>query len=336
MAIERVRAVLALLGGLWIVAAMSAVDSNPAAAQDRQWTWIDGGDAAVVRVIPDGWSVKGTTAALLDDRRLVAVGRTIDVGPQYARVVAWTPDGDVSFDTFPAAHGAAFSSTLAVHGDTTFVGQTATVTKLDGQGQRVWRTRIDISIVAMAAASDGALYVAGAVGPGVDAVLVRLSAEGTVDWTRPYEGTWPGPSESQDLWWDLVVRGDDSVCVTGSTFGSTGNGLDVIVACYAEDGTELWFEVYNGPEDRTDYGQAIAADELGAIYIAGEQRTDAGNYPISGHILKYSSTGSLDWVRTPVGVSNGSYPEISVEGGIVVSSFVGHTGNNSELVLTQH
>ena len=66
-------------------------------------------------------------------------------------------------------------------------------------------------------------------------------------WVRRHDGSGSG----LDAAWDIVLDASGNVHVTGESYG-IGTAEDYLTIKYAPDGTELWAQTYNGPEDTTD------------------------------------------------------------------------------------
>ena len=73
----------------------------------------------------------------------------------------------------------------------------------------------------------------------------------------------------------IILDSAGSVIVTGYDCINRYN-TDIVAIAYDVDGKRKWVYTYNGPSDAHDYGNAIAADHKGSIYVAG-QVTRPGN-----------------------------------------------------------
>jgi len=98
-----------------------------------------------------------------------------------------------------------------------------------------------------------------------------------------------------------VVDGSDNLYVTSNTFNSNGD-TDVSIIKYDSEGTLQWQQTYAGSGNADDYGIDIILDGSN-IYVAaaltvGTNDTDFG-------VLKYNSSGTLQWASTWGGTANG-------------------------------
>ncbi len=132
--------------------------------------------------------------------------------------------------------------------------------------------------------------------------LTKLSPNGTKLWTRTYSGGGGGP----DYGWVVEVDAAGNAIVAGDSVG-VGTGYDLVTLKYDPAGNPLWVRRYNGPgngDDGVFAGRSLGVDPLGNVVVGGYS-TGAG----SGYdwvVIKYSSTGALNWLRTINGTGNGT------------------------------
>jgi hypothetical protein len=75
---------------------------------------------------------------------------------------------------------------------------------------------------------------------------------------------------------------------------------------YNPDGNEVWVARYNGPANSRDYGECIALDDSGNIYVTGASWVSEYSDYIT---IKYDANGIELWVARYNGPGNGSdYP----------------------------
>ncbi|GDY22350.1 hypothetical protein LBMAG56_36970 [Verrucomicrobiota bacterium] len=156
---------------------------------------------------------------------------------------------------------------------------------------------------------DGTVLTAAAPGSsGRDGFLLRMKANGTVDWVVSFGGT--GADEPLDL--ALSPAGEP--VITGffsgpATFGTNvlagSGGFDVFVAQYDASGQVLWVRGAGGAA--TDYASGVATDAAGNVLVTGSL-TDSANFGTTNvtaafagvstlFLAKYDSTGALLWVK---------------------------------------
>lgn len=164
---------------------------------------------------------------------------------------------------------------------------TAWVSRYDGLG--------GASDKALALAVDGSgnVYVAGySTGSGMawDYLTIKYLPGGDTAWVRRYDG----PANSDDVAKAIAVDGSGNVYVTGWSNGDE-TGSDCATVKYDPSGNELWARRHNGSADGEDFAWAIAADDAGNCYVAG-QSFDQGterNYIT----IKYAPDGGAAWLR---------------------------------------
>jgi hypothetical protein len=158
----------------------------------------------------------------------------------------------------------------------------------DGSELGRWTLALEegVFLEAFAWGADGALYAAGSVGvlPNPDALLVKLSPEGTVLWTRSVGTADPYP-RGIEFGHAVAARPGGGVCLGGSTTSSLeGNNqgvADAFVACYDGEGQLLWLRQWGTPAvDRT---VGLAADATGLYAL------------LPGVLIRYDAGGNLVW-----------------------------------------
>jgi sugar lactone lactonase YvrE len=125
--------------------------------------------------------------------------------------------------------------------------------------------------------------------------LIRLNPQGIVTWAVPFL---PISSTSLTYVHALAADAERNLYLTGITRGNLvgenkGYG-DVILRKYGPDGTALWTEQFG--TDRDDYGNDLAVDSTGNIYVVGSSMgglngTNQGSY--DAFVRKYSTDGAL-------------------------------------------
>ncbi len=149
----------------------------------------------------------------------------------------------------------------------------------------------------------GAYYVAGLTygafaGPdntSTDAMLIKLSSQGEVEWSRQY-GSASQPQGARAVETD----GQGSVYIAGYTFISqnyaTGGLPDAFLTKYDESGTRIWERTLVTPGSDEFYG--LDVDDAGNIYVGGV-RNMGNRTPVSSdvYVAKYSPTGVRLWEK---------------------------------------
>ncbi|MFH1073777.1 MAG: SBBP repeat-containing protein [Candidatus Firestonebacteria bacterium] len=82
----------------------------------------------------------------------------------------------------------------------------------------------------------------------------------------------------------------------------TGQGYNIWTRKYDSNGTVVWTETYNGTANGADYGQGIAVDSSGNVYVTGYEWVTGQGYNI--WTRKYDSNGTEVWTKTYNGAAN--------------------------------
>ena len=119
-------------------------------------------------------------------------------------------------------------------------------------------------------------------------------------WTHRYNGT----GDSTDYASSMVVDISGNVYVTGGSLSSGGANFDCVTIKYNSEGMIQWLQTYNGPGDSADFGNSIAVDGLGNVYVTGSSFGSGSN---SDYVtIKYNSAGVQQWVQRYNGTGNSS------------------------------
>src|SRR4030095_8361173 len=121
-----------------------------------------------------------------------------------------------------------------------------------------------------------------------DIVTIQYSKNGTVNWTKIYNGE----DNLSDNAFGIKVDNSDNIIITGSTtLFSTSQ--DFITIKYSQSGIQQWTSVNNISENNSDIAYGITVSNDGSvIYVAGSSTTQSGIERIA--IAKYSSNGVLE------------------------------------------
>lgn len=149
--------------------------------------------------------------------------------------------------------------------------------------------------------NSGNVYVTGETwnfGGDKDYVTIKYNRNGGPQWVRLYDG----PVNTEDMASSIVVDTSGNVYVTGKS-GVGGVNKDYATIKYNSNGDSLWVRRYNGPGDFNDYGNDIAVDDSGNVYVTGASE-GIGTY-LDYATIKYSSTGESLWTGRYDGPING-------------------------------
>lgn len=135
------------------------------------------------------------------------------------------------------------------------------------------------------ATSEGVVF-AGSVGgfeTEADGFYGAVDAGGTTLWSRTHDG----PTSRRDYAHGVAVDAEGNVIVVGESGGDpldggtvTETSAQVWITKLAPDLSELWSDVYNGPENERDVAFDVATDSEGAIVVVGYQSVAGNDYDL--------------------------------------------------------
>ena len=192
----------------------------------------------------------------------------------------------------------------------TWSGPDYVTIKYDSSGNELWTERYNGSgdswDYARAITVDGAgnvLVTGYSVGSGTrcDYATMKYYPDGgqVPGWPKRYNG----PGNDYDYARALAVDGSGNVYVTGDSWG-TGTAFDYATIKYDSSGNELWVERYDGSANNVDYANAIAVDDSGNVYVAGQSRGSGIDFDYV--TIRYYPNGDVapGWPKTYDGSGN--------------------------------
>ncbi len=140
---------------------------------------------------------------------------------------------------------------------------------------------------------DGGYIVAGAThsfGAGeLDAWVLKLRADGTVEWQKTYGGS------DAERAFSIQQTGDGGYILAGDTVSFGAGGLDILVLKLRPDGIVEWQKTYGG--NGYDKAESIRQTTDGGYIVAGEARSfDHKDGDI--WVLKLRADGTVEWQKT--------------------------------------
>jgi hypothetical protein len=126
-----------------------------------------------------------------------------------------------------------------------------------------------------------------------DYVTIKYDSAGIEQWVSRYNGT----GSSVDNAYAIAIDKEGYIYVTGGSTGSV-SGFDFLTIKYSSGGDTIWTRRYNGPRNAKDVAYAIAIDDSGNIYVAGESEGSTSTHGIFEDyaIIKYSPDGETIWI----------------------------------------
>lgn len=126
------------------------------------------------------------------------------------------------------------------------------------------------------------------------------AADGALLWEKRYNG----PADGSDGANAIAINGEDSVVVTGYSYGGASS-YDYYTAMYAGwEGALLWETRYSGSAASLDGASAVAVDAVGEVVVTGSSLDGSGLNNLYC-TLKYAAVnGALRWEQRTSGAWN--------------------------------
>jgi hypothetical protein len=166
--------------------------------------------------------------------------------------------------------------------------------------------------------SDGGYAIAGSTtsfGPvGADVYLVKLDANGNLQWTKTIGG--PNYEEGRSL----IQTSDGGYAIAGETYSFGAGGYDVYVVKLDANGNLQWTKTIDGPN--YEEGRSLIQTSDGGYAIAGYTRSfGAGEADV--YVVKLDANGNLQWTKT-IGGKNDEESESLIQtadGGYAIAGY---------------
>jgi hypothetical protein len=265
-----------------------------------QWTKTIGGEKtdvgfSLIQTSDGGYAIAGYTKSLGAGGEDVYVVKLDAKGNlQWTKTIGGPAD-EVGFSLIQTSDGG-----YAIAGKTESFGAGGAdvyVVKLDAHGNLQWTKTIggpaSEAGSSLIQTADGGYAIAGyttSFGAGLsDAYLVKLDANGNLQWTKTIGG-----KDFEDGY-SLIQTSDGGYVIAGYTRSFGAGGADVYVVKLDANGNLQWTKTIGGPESEegnsiiqtSDGGYAIA----GFTYSFGAGKTDV-------YVVKLDAKGNLQWTKT--------------------------------------
>jgi len=265
-----------------------------------QWTKTIGGEKtdvgfSLIQTSDGGYAIAGYTKSLGAGGEDVYVVKLDAKGNlQWTKTIGGPAD-EVGFSLIQTSDGG-----YAIAGKTESFGAGGAdvyVVKLDANGNLQWTKTIggpaSEAGSSLIQTADGGYAIAGyttSFGAGLsDAYLVKLDANGNLQWTKTIGG-----KDFEDGY-SLIQTSDGGYVIAGYTRSFGAGGADVYVVKLDANGNLQWTKTIGGPESEegnsiiqtSDGGYAIA----GFTYSFGAGKTDV-------YVVKLDAKGNLQWTKT--------------------------------------
>jgi uncharacterized delta-60 repeat protein len=169
--------------------------------------------------------------------------------------------------------------------------------KYDSSGTLLWKGEYDAAAagidyaVSLTTDAVGDVYVTGnsvGSGSGIDIATLKYDMYGSLQWVQRYNGN----SSLNDQAVGIAIDSSANVFVGGTSYSDvTGN--DIVVIKYLFPPLESWPVRYDGPGTSGDVTSAVAIDNSGNVYLAGQSET--ANISILCTTLKFDQGGDQLW-----------------------------------------
>ena len=165
-------------------------------------------------------------------------------------------------------------------------------------------------------ADDGGYIITGytrSFGAGrADVYLVKIDADGDLEWNRTYGGP------ENDDGYSVQQTNDGGYIVAGHTRSHGAGGEDVYLIKTDREGNILWNRTFGGP--RGDFGRSVLQTSDGGYVIAGYTQSFGTGYE-DIYLVRTDHDGNEYWSRTYGGpeLDLGSSVRQTVDGGYIIS-----------------
>lgn len=175
------------------------------------------------------------------------------------------------------------------------------INKYDSAGTELWRKLVQggsyVELYAIAVDSSANVYVTGqgggtASGSATPLFVAKLDTSGTTQWARRFY------TSSDNMKGQAVaVDSSGNVYVTGNYFNSSTGQNQMFVMKLNSSGTLQWSRVLTGVAGIGDEGYGIGVNSSGDVYVSGQTRGSAPNYYMLFEVVKFNTSGTLQWQR---------------------------------------
>jgi hypothetical protein len=171
------------------------------------------------------------------------------------------------------------------------------VVKLDANGNLQWTKTIggknDDAGFSLIQTSDGGYAIAGYTSSfgagGADVYVVKLDANGNLQWTKTIGG------KNKDSGRSLIQTSDGGYLIAGHTESFGAGKDDVYVVKLDANGNLQWTKTIGGPSDETGFS-LIQTSDGGYVIAGGTESFGAGEADV--YVVKLDANGNLQWTKT--------------------------------------
>ena len=157
-------------------------------------------------------------------------------------------------------------------------------------------------IAALTTDASGNIFVAGYAGNhhgAPDAFVMKQSPQGDTLWVYYYDAG----GNRDDFATDIVVDNTGNAYITGHSQTATSAFFECFTVKLLPSGLEAWSARYSPGGNIQSYGNALAVDASGSVYVAGYSKPPSASS--DWLVIKYNSAGVEQWVDVLNGPGNG-------------------------------
>jgi len=130
----------------------------------------------------------------------------------------------------------------------------------------------------------------GSAGNSYEASLVKYNSSGQFQWVRKWGGSY------QDVGQAILINSTNDIYITGYTQNGFLGETDIFILKYNSTGGLQWSDVWGGSGN--DYSYGIAMDKNNNIFLGGNTNSYNAVNGSAMVLLKYNTSGVLEWNRT--------------------------------------
>ena len=167
-----------------------------------------------------------------------------------------------------------------------------------------------------------------------DLAVIKYNSSGVQQWVQRYNS----PSNNSDNAIDMALDAAGNIYITGYSLISGFVNTDIVTIKYNNSGAQQWVKTYNGTAGNEDRPTGIVVDQAGNVYVTGNTNSTGSSDDYV--TIKYSSSGTEEWVKKYNGTANGSDKAMGIvldnSGNICVSGYGPGTGTGTDIATIKY
>ena len=173
--------------------------------------------------------------------------------------------------------------------------------KYNSAGVIQWQRSLAASIAGYGIAVDSSdnIYISTA-GGFYQIYVAKYNSSGTIQWQRSLI-----PSTGNSYGYSIALDSSANVYICGTSYDPSIGSNGIIVAKYDTSGTIQWQRILQSTgASITDQGRGVAVDSSGNVYACGYSPPAEFSGDYQAYLIKYNTSGTLQWQRKLHGVSD--------------------------------